>query len=207
MIVSTFGARKLEACYRVISPAYAGTPLSGMGAARQGGRFNRPGQEALYLSLDMDTALAEYQQDNPWLPPGTICTFFIRKLRVANLHSGFNPKKWPPLWAGFAVDWRAEWFGKSTEPTTWQMADDVVAAGLDGILFPSQARSGGVNLVIYRSSSRPQEQLRVFDPDGVLKEIGAVISASISPAKSPDPVRRTAQRSPEPKKPRRKKSS
>ena len=29
---------KDKACYRVISPAYAGTPLSGMGAARQGGR-------------------------------------------------------------------------------------------------------------------------------------------------------------------------
>ncbi|WP_205738520.1 RES family NAD+ phosphorylase [Billgrantia endophytica] len=46
------GEGKDEACYRVITPAFAGTPLSGMGAARQGGRFNRPGQEALYLSAD-----------------------------------------------------------------------------------------------------------------------------------------------------------
>lgn len=64
---AVFGEGKDEACYRVISPAYAGTPLSGMGAARQGGRFNRPGQEALYLALDEATALAEYKQDNPWL--------------------------------------------------------------------------------------------------------------------------------------------
>ena len=66
------------------SPAYAGTPLSGMGAARRGGRFNRPGQEALYLALDEATALAEYKQDNPWLPPGTICTFFVQGLRVTD---------------------------------------------------------------------------------------------------------------------------
>ncbi|HQY10259.1 MAG TPA: RES family NAD+ phosphorylase, partial [Burkholderiaceae bacterium] len=60
----TLGESKDEVCCRVISPAYAGTPLSGMGAARQGGRFNRPGQEALYLALDETTALAEYRQDN-----------------------------------------------------------------------------------------------------------------------------------------------
>ena len=35
----TLGESKDEVCCRVISPAYAGTPLSGMGAARQGGRL------------------------------------------------------------------------------------------------------------------------------------------------------------------------
>ncbi|SAI73124.1 Uncharacterized conserved protein [Bordetella ansorpii] len=154
--------------YRVISPAYAGTPLSGAGAARQGGRFNRPGQEALYLSVDDATALAEYRQDNPWLPPGTICTFFVRGVRVADLSAGFDPATWPPLWADFGVDWRAEWFNKGIEPPTWYMADDVVAAGLDGILFPSQALAGGTNLVLYRSSMRPRAQLRVYDPNHVL---------------------------------------
>jgi RES domain-containing protein len=200
MIVSNFGMRKAQACYRVISPVYASTPLSGMGAARQGGRFNRPGQEALYLSLDRDTALAEYQQDNPWLPPGTICTFFVRKLRVANFQAGFNPKKWSSLWADFAVDWRAEWFGKFIEPPTWCMADDVAAAELDGILFPSQARSGGINLVIYRSASRPEKQLQVFDPGDVLKKIGVVPHAL--PGTGESSVPRTIRRSSHAKKSR-----
>jgi RES domain-containing protein len=61
MIEARLGQAEPLACYRVISPAYAGTPLSGMGAARRGGRFNRPGQEALYLAMDEATALAEYQ--------------------------------------------------------------------------------------------------------------------------------------------------
>lgn len=148
MITALLGEAEPLACYRVISPAHAGTPLSGMGAARQGGRFNRPGQEALYLSLDPMTALAEYQQDNPWLPPGTVCTFFVQGVSVAHLGDGFDPERWPALWADFAVDWRAEWFGKSIEPPTWYMADDVVSAGLEGILFPSQARSGGTNVVV-----------------------------------------------------------
>lgn len=168
MIPATpLGEGKDEACYRVISPAYA----AGMGAVRQGGRFNRLGQEALYLAMDEATALAEYKQDNPWLRPGTICTFFVEGLRVADFSAGFDPRTWPPLWADFAVDWRAEWFGKSVEPPTWYMSDDVIAEGLDGILFPSQARPGGINLVVYRSSARPADQLRVYDPDGVLPKI------------------------------------
>lgn len=67
MIELAVDRERFPAWYRVIVPRYAGAPLSGQGAARQGGRFNRPGQEALYLSLDEAAALAEYQQDNPWL--------------------------------------------------------------------------------------------------------------------------------------------
>ena len=165
------GQAEEETYYRVITPAYAGTPLSGAGAARQGGRFNRPGQEALYLSTDTATALAEYKQDIPWLPPGTICTFFISKLRVADFSTGFNKENWPTLWSDYSVDWRAEWFGKSIEPPTWYMADDVLTAGLDGLLFPSQAHPRGTNLVIYQSSLRSAKQLRVYDPNGDLRKL------------------------------------
>ena len=170
MMTLTFGEGE-AAFYRVITPEYAGMSRSGLGAARRGGRFNRPQQEALYLSADTATALAEYQQDNPWLPPGTICTFFVRELRVADFSAGFDPDHWPPLWADFALDWRAEWFGKGIEPPTWYMADDVVAAGLDGLLFPSQARPGATNLVIYRSSERSRSQLSVYDPEGALEKL------------------------------------
>jgi hypothetical protein len=82
------------AWYRVIVPAYATMPRSGAGAARQGGRFSRPGQEALYLCADAHTALDECRADNPWLPPGTICTFFVHGLRVADLSNGFDPGRW-----------------------------------------------------------------------------------------------------------------
>ncbi|MDR2155082.1 MAG: RES domain-containing protein [Burkholderiaceae bacterium] len=100
-----------------------------------------------------------------------ICTYFVRGLRMADFSAGFDPRQWPPLWADFAVDWRTEWFGKHNEPPTWYMADDVIAARLDGILFPSQAHSGGTNLVIYQSSTLPPDRLRVHDPEGVLQTI------------------------------------
>lgn len=169
MISTIIGENGEATFYRVIAPGHARMPLSGMGAARQGGRFNRPGQEALYLSLDEATALAEYRQDNPWLRPGTICMFFVSGLKVADFRAGYDLEHWPTLWADFAVDWRTEWFGRQIEPPTWYMADDVVAAGLDGLLFPSQVHPGGTNLVIYRSSDRPSSQLRVYDPEDALR--------------------------------------
>jgi len=122
MISTILGQGGDEACYRVISPAYASTPLSGMGAARQGGRFNRPDQEALYLSLDESTALAEYKQDNPWLRPGTICTFFINGLHVADLSAGFDSERWPPLWVRFCpglAGGNGSTRPRSHQPGTW----------------------------------------------------------------------------------------
>ena len=62
---------------------------------------------------------------------------------MADFSAGFDPARWPTLWADFAVDWRAEWFGNAVEPPTWYMSDDVLVEGLDGILFPSQLRPGG----------------------------------------------------------------
>jgi len=56
------------------------------------------------------------------------------------------------------------------------MADDTVTAGHDGILFPSQARPGGTNVVVYCSSSRTPGQLRVYDPAGVLGHIAPTSS-------------------------------
>lgn len=48
--------------YRMHTPKWAVTPTSGAGAAAHGGRANRPGVTALYLALDIDTAIKEYQQ-------------------------------------------------------------------------------------------------------------------------------------------------
>lgn len=60
-----------EVFQRVLTPRWAIAPTSGAGAAKGGGRFNRPGIEALYLSATSQTAEAEYRQDAELMPPGT----------------------------------------------------------------------------------------------------------------------------------------
>lgn len=52
-------------------PKWAFLPTSGAGAAIDGGRFNRLGVEALYLSLWAQTALEEYQQGASITLPAT----------------------------------------------------------------------------------------------------------------------------------------
>lgn len=154
--------------FRVHGPKWASQPLSGAGAATRGGRFNRPGHEALYLSADAVTALAEYQQDNPFLPPGTICQYVVGTLTVADISAGFDPQHWSPLWADHACDWRKLKFVQHIDPPTWDMADLAIAAGCQGIMFPSAANPGGVNLVVYDSSALPPTLLGVIDPGNTL---------------------------------------
>ena len=48
---------KTITAYRMHSPKWAVWPTSGAGAAKHGGRANRPGLPALYLALDADTAV------------------------------------------------------------------------------------------------------------------------------------------------------
>ncbi|MGE8305819.1 MULTISPECIES: RES family NAD+ phosphorylase [Pseudomonas] len=65
------------ACYRLHTPKWAIAPMSGAGAATQGGRANRKGLEALYLSLEPATAVAEFQQGSPFLPPGLLVSYSL----------------------------------------------------------------------------------------------------------------------------------
>jgi RES domain-containing protein len=59
-----------EIFHRYLTPKWAFLPTSGAGAAIDGGRFNRPGVEAVYLSRAPQTALEEYRQGCQHHPAG-----------------------------------------------------------------------------------------------------------------------------------------
>lgn len=63
--------------YRMHVPRWAVAPTSGAGAAKHGGRANRPGVEALYLAMEAETAIREYQQVSTLLPPGTLTSYQV----------------------------------------------------------------------------------------------------------------------------------
>lgn len=114
------------------------------------------------------TALREFQQDNVFLPPGLICQYEVSGLVVADLSAGYDPAQWDPLWQDHACDWRELLFNRHVTPPTWYMADEAIEAGCQGILFPSQAHPGGMNLVVFDSSTLPASALKVIDPSGAL---------------------------------------
>lgn len=151
--------------YRAHTPKWAATPLSGAGAAKVGGRANRPGVAALYLSESAETAIAEYKQLSPLMPPLTLVAYQVTLARIVDYRGGFDPAHWSPLWQEFDCDWRRLAFYDRIEPPSWVIADMVRESGAGGLLFPSQCSPGGINLVVYPDRFTSDDWISVHDPD------------------------------------------
>lgn len=154
--------------YRYLTPKWAFVPLSGAGAAAEGGRFNRPGVEALYLSVAPQTALEEYRQDSSLVPPATLASYIATIAHVADLSDGYDPDAWTSDWADWDCAWRKIARIDRKTPTSWLLADQAISQGHKGILFPSLRHPGGANLVLFHSNFTASDQLKVHDPDGRL---------------------------------------
>lgn len=155
-----------EPFYRMHTPRWAVTPTSGGGAAKHGGRFNRPGVPALYLSSDTKTAIAEYQQDLTLMPPGTLVQYEL-SLSAAILLNHYERDSWDPIWE----DWNCEWRKlalEGIEPPSWLMGDIAIESGAKGIVFPSTKQADGLNLVVYTERLGSSDVLRAVDPRGDL---------------------------------------
>lgn len=153
--------------FRAHTPQWASRPLSGADAAAQGGRFNQEGVEALYLSLDELTALREYQQTSPLLPPCTMCSYTVALRNLVDLRQ-LHGEPWDELWHDWREDWRHLKWELHIEPPTWVLADMVRTQGHTGILFPSLTHSGGTNEVVYLDQLKNGNSVQVNDPDGRL---------------------------------------
>jgi len=80
-----------EIFHRLLTPKWVFLPTSGAGAAIRGGRFNRPGVEALYLSRAPQTALEEYRQGGTIAPitsPGRLSPRGLLGIRLFGKHCG-----------------------------------------------------------------------------------------------------------------------
>ncbi len=148
--------------YRVHDPKWAYAATSGAGAAAYGGRANRPGIHAIYLSLELDTALAEYRQIDALLPPALMVSYRIEVDKIVDFSAGYTPV-WDPLWQDFYCDWRKMVYSERIEPPSWVMGDLVLAASAKGILFRSKI-TGGRNLVLYTDALTQTDRIEAYDP-------------------------------------------
>ena len=154
--------------YRYLTPKWAFVPLSGAGAAAEGGRFNRVGVEALYLSHAPQTALEEYRQGSSLVPPATLASYVGTIDNIVDLSEGYDPAEWASEWAGWDCPWRKIARIDRKTPPSWLLADKIISDGHKGILFPSLQHPGGTNLVIFHSNLAGTDRLQVHDPDGRL---------------------------------------
>ncbi len=154
--------------HRYLTPKWAFLPLSGAGAAIGGGRFNRPGSEALYLSRAPQTALDEYRQGSTITPPATLAAYFVTLDRVADLSAGYDPAIWSAPWREWNCNWRKISRIDKKAPPSWLISDELIKDGFGGLLFPSLRHAGGTNLVIFTANLTAADALKVHDPDRLL---------------------------------------
>lgn len=134
--------------HRYLTPKWAFLPASGAAAAIDGGRF-RPCVEALYLSQAPQTALEECKQGATIIPPATLAAYKITLAEVTDFSQGFDPHVWDDSWSEWDCAWRRIARIDRKTPPSWKLANQVITAGLRGILFPSLRHAGGTNLVIF----------------------------------------------------------
>lgn len=154
--------------HRFHSPDWAHRPISGAGAAVNGGRFNRPGSEALYLSVEPETALAEYRQSSTITPPATLVAYLVDVDGVIDFSKGYVSASWPKEWAEAGGDWKYIARIEHRDPPTWRIGDALVRAGVKGLLFPSYRQSGGTNLVLFCANLSETDLVAPYDPESRL---------------------------------------
>jgi RES domain-containing protein len=162
MIVTALDA----VAYRVHDPQWSFAPISGAGAGLHGGRANRPGINALYLSLELETALAEYRQLDILLQPSLMVSYRVMVGPVVDFRNGFS-NAWDALWQDFYCDWRKLVFNDGIEPPSWVLGDQVLATGAKDILFKSII-TGGTNVVLYNDALTGSDIIDAYDPNHVL---------------------------------------
>jgi RES domain-containing protein len=144
--------------WRMISPKWAYHPLSGKGAARNGARYNPNGIEALYLSEDCETAIAEYHQD--LIRPGTLCPYDLKIDRIVDLTDGNVLRE---LGIDFSILFSSWEKAVSLDqiPPTWSLYTELHSKKIKGLKYPSVQRKGGKNIVLWNWNNL---EVRVFDP-------------------------------------------
>lgn len=147
--------------WRVIVPKWAHNPMSGKGAALYGGRFNAAGDVALYLSGDVATAVAEYQ-NMIMARPGTFCVFDVDVAGIVDAADDTVRRAWRIAAADLIADWRIA-ASRGREPRSWRLAKRLCAAGATGLRYPSLRRAGGVNLVLWRWNDGRRRNVAVID--------------------------------------------
>ncbi|WP_230482086.1 RES family NAD+ phosphorylase [Sphingomonas sp. Leaf21] len=156
--------------WRMLAIRYQRDPWSGEGARLYGGRWNPPGQPALYLGTDHATAIAEYYQG--LAKPGTLAPYRLAASAIADLTDGRGGAIDQAVAEAMAAPWKHIAEIERGTPPSWTLATALMGEGAEGALVPSAQNPGGTALVLWRwcRKGRTGEgaELELLDPDGSL---------------------------------------
>jgi len=114
--------------------------------SRPAARYNRVGQNALYLSKDENSArLAMQKYLNPSDSPRVLLSFNIEPCRLLDLR---HPDA-AQMRELASQDWQSD-LDKGFEPASWQVADKVRESGEAGLIDPSRKQPDLWHLTLLR---------------------------------------------------------
>ena len=157
--------------YRAHNPEWAWTPLSGEGARRYGGRFNRRGVVALYCSLSQITAIREATPIGRPMQPLMLCAYQVDAEPVFDATDPTRLRESDVIEADLACPtWQADMLDRGVAASQ-SVADRLVAAGYVGILvrsFAVGASKRDLNLVMWRWGDALPTRVALIDEEGRL---------------------------------------
>ena len=155
--------------YRTHNPEWAWTPLSGDGARRYGGRFNAPGEPALYFSVFQITAIREATPLGRPMQPLTLCAYEVDAGPVFDATDPARLREHQALEADLACPtWEADMLELGIAASQ-RIAERLIAAGYAGMLVRSFAIGAGeedLNLVMWRWGDTYPHRVTIVDEEG-----------------------------------------
>ena len=157
--------------YRAHNPHWSWTPLSGEGARRHGGRFNRRGIPALYTSLDPLTAIREAQPLGRPMQPLTLCAYEVDVEPVFDTLDKTQRRTLGVSDSDLACPaWEAEMLA-GLIPASQALADRLIKASYAGMRVQSFAigtHVGDLNLVLWTWGTDRPVRVVLIDDEGRL---------------------------------------
>ena len=134
---------------------------------RPAGRFNRPGQDALYLSQNFESArsaLTRYVKSDD--PERVVIQYNIEPCKVFDLRH--------PDSIDLLMSSRGNWqeaMENQAIPTSWEVADQIRDAGYVGLIDPSRQNPAAWHLVLF-TWNEPNTP--------IVKEVGSRVPVQMS---------------------------
>jgi RES domain-containing protein len=157
--------------YRAHHPRWSFKPISGDGAAIHGGRFNPKGMPALYLSLDLVTAIKEANQGFARkIEPYVLCSYDVDCEDIVDLGDDAARSAAGVEESVLSAGWFAH-IAAGAKPPQWALVEALLADGAAGALIPCYApgaTEADRNLVLWRWGPDFPHKIAVYDPSGRL---------------------------------------